>query len=141
MLHELAHAWAQITLTEADEEAFLELRGLDSWDGPGQSWKELGREHAAEVIAWALLDEPNALLFLNENPDGTRQPEFRLLSIDESSVESLYEAFVALTGAEPAFRSPEEWDSEALYAEWRARMPTTSPEARRIDTRDPPDTP
>lgn len=130
MLHELAHAWADITLTEQDRKAFVELRGLSAWNDRSQPWKDRGTEQTAEVIAWALLDEPNALLFLSDRPDGSPQPEFRLLSIGNSSVESLHEAFVVLTGMEPVFRSPSEWDSESLYVEWKARMPTTSPEAR-----------
>lgn len=131
MLHELAHAWANHVLSEADKQAFVELRGLDSWNDQTRAWKQRGTEHAAEVIAWALLEEPNALLFFGEGPDGSKKPEFRLLSIDNSSVESLHEAFVQLTGMEPVFRTPSDLDSVALYKDWQARMPATSPEARR----------
>lgn len=132
MLHELAHGWARGVLTEDEKQAFMELRGVASWNGPNGAWEDCGSEHVAEVIAWALLDEQNSQLFLIDDLNGQKKPEFRLFSIENSSVESLHESFVQLTGLEPVFRSPSEWDSVALYADWQTRMSSYSPEARRL---------
>lgn len=37
-------------------ERFLELRGLESWNGGDVPWRERGFEHAAEILAWHLGD-------------------------------------------------------------------------------------
>jgi hypothetical protein len=59
LLHELGHAWVAANLTEAERSAFIELRGLEAWNGTAP-WNEKGTEQAAEVIAWAL-DEDSHL--------------------------------------------------------------------------------
>lgn len=57
MLHELGHVFDRHALTDADREAFMQLRGVDSWqDG---EWLEMGQEHLADVVAWGL-DETTA---------------------------------------------------------------------------------
>jgi hypothetical protein len=84
LLHELAHAWAYQALDSETRNRFLDLRGLDTWQDNSVSWKEHGTEHAAEVIAWGLMDEE---LFLT-SISGTESPQ-------------LAEAFVLLTGREP----------------------------------------
>jgi hypothetical protein len=132
LLHELAHGWSRAALTKDKKQEFMELRGIGSWNDRSQARKEeRGIEHAAEVIAWALLDEPNSQLFLTDDPNGQKRLEFRLLNIE--TVESLHDAFLQLTGLEPVFRLPSEWDSEALYADWQTHMSSYSPEARRLE--------
>lgn len=130
MLHELAHAWANHNLSDAEREAFVASRGLSAWNDQLDEWKARGTEQAAEIIAWALLDEPNTVRYIVTQDDGTPEASFRLLSIENSSVEALHEGFVELTGMEPIFRTPADWDSQALEAKWQARMSrVVSPEA------------
>ena len=132
MLHELGHAWAHLNLSDAERAAFTTHRGLAAWNDQGDSWNHRGTEHAAEIIAWALTDEPHATRFTFVSNDGTPQSIFRLLTIENSSVEALHDGFVELTGMEPIFRSPQEWDSEALESEWQANVGAmSSPETNR----------
>jgi hypothetical protein len=132
MLHELAHAWANLHLTDAQRERFAELRGLEVWNDPKHDWEERATEHAAEIIAWALMDEPIHVRYVAENASGRRHVEYRLLTIEESGVEKMCELFVTLTGRQLVYRDTEECDSELLEVEWQARMITasSSPEAR-----------
>lgn len=55
-LHELAHAWTRVHLTDAKRAAFLELRGLKTWNDPTMPWGERGFEVAANVIQAGLED-------------------------------------------------------------------------------------
>jgi hypothetical protein len=84
LLHELAHAWGYQTLDSEIRNRFLDLRGLHTWQDDSVSWQEHGTEHAAEVIAWGLMDE-----------------ELFLTSISGTEPHQLAEAFVLLTGREP----------------------------------------
>jgi hypothetical protein len=126
LLHELAHAWANLNLSQDERESFADYRGLDAWNDVEDAWKQRGTEHAAEIISWALLDEADHVRFTTTLPDGSVQAEFRLLNIDNSRVEALHDGFVELTGAEPVFRSPAEWDSKTLETQWQARMTAIS---------------
>jgi hypothetical protein len=56
MLHELAHAWAREHLSADDRHTFVELRGAASWNDRDDPWAERGTEHAAEILAWGLMD-------------------------------------------------------------------------------------
>ena len=84
ILHELAHAWGHQTLDDETRNRFLDIRGLDTWQGNSVAWEEQGIEHAAEVIAWGLIDE-----------------DLLLTSIGEADSVQLAEAFELLTGREP----------------------------------------
>jgi hypothetical protein len=68
LLHELAHAWTQQALTEEAREQFLALRGLGTWGDDEFPWAEQGSEQAAEVIAWALMDEDLHLAISDADP-------------------------------------------------------------------------
>ncbi len=68
VLHELAHAWTEQTLTEEAREQFLALRGLDTWGDDEFPWEEQGSEQAAEVIAWALIDQDLQLAVGDTDP-------------------------------------------------------------------------
>ena len=85
LMHELAHAWAEYTLTEAQRRAFLEERGLESWRD-GVPWEERGTEHAAQIIAWGLGDRP-----------------IRLLKTPDAGFDRLAAGFSLLTGHLPLF--------------------------------------
>ena len=83
-LHEFAHAWAETTLTDAEKQAFLELRGLDHWtdrDTPRHEW---GAEHIAEVVSWGLMDQ-----------------KVRIIRIYDAKPEQLTEAFEFMVGTDP----------------------------------------
>jgi hypothetical protein len=58
LIHELGHVWTVQHADETTRAEFLELRGLEDWNGPDLAWDERGTEHAAEILAWGLLDEP-----------------------------------------------------------------------------------
>lgn len=53
-LHELAHAWDRWNLTDQDRRRFLDLRGLDSWQGSEVPWAQRGTEELAQLIARVL---------------------------------------------------------------------------------------
>jgi hypothetical protein len=84
LLHELAHVWLTTELDEEVRQDFLSFRDLDFWWGHGLPWVETGVEHAAEIIAWGLMDEGVPL---------TRLPD--------RSCETLIEGFWLLTGEQP----------------------------------------
>lgn len=110
MLHELAHAWADATLTDADRAAFVAHRGLRTWGEHHHPWAERATEHAAEIVAWALSEESALVPWVMEGPDGPRST-LRLLRISDSEPEQLVEAYRLLTGSEPPFREAAEWET------------------------------
>ena len=84
ILHELAHAWDQQTLDNQTRNRFLDARELDTWQDNSVAWEKQGIEHAAEVIAWGLMDE-----------------DLLLVSIGETDSVQLADAFELLTGRAP----------------------------------------
>lgn len=69
-VHELAHAWDRVALTDDRRAAFMALRGLHTWRGTdpnGEDWLERGAEHAAEIMTWGLLDRPMMVVFIPDN--------------------------------------------------------------------------
>jgi hypothetical protein len=52
LLHELGHVYDRYTLSDADREAFMALRGVTAWQDA--VWLQSGQEHLADVLAWAL---------------------------------------------------------------------------------------
>jgi hypothetical protein len=83
LLHELAHGWVEVNLTDRERERFLAIRGLSTWNDQSVEWDARGFEHAAEIIAWGIGDQS----------DGTLAP-----SIPRNSPDELAAAFEALTG-------------------------------------------
>ena len=55
LLHELAHAYDNHMLDDATRDELLELAHADSWRH--DDWHLAGGEHAANVIAWGLMEE------------------------------------------------------------------------------------
>ena len=87
ILHELAHVWAATALTDDQKCAFSRQRGCAAWaEGP---WENRACEHAAEVIAWALMDR-----------------DLIVVMIPDHEPEKLAEAYRSLTGSEPVLRLP-----------------------------------
>jgi hypothetical protein len=84
LLHELGHVWTVEHLDETARESFLGERGLTVWSEPGVDRDQLGTEHAAEILAWGLMDEGTWAARL---PNG--------------DCDVLRAAFIVLTGVEP----------------------------------------
>ena len=62
----------------------LSRAGVASWADPADTWADQGREHAANVVAWALMEDPLVI--------GQTYPNDRT---------SLEEGFAILTGRKP----------------------------------------
>ena len=103
MIHELAHAWIESTFTDADRDAFLELRGLDTWTG-GESWDERGAEQAAEIITWAVMDRDISVRWIETDAHAEVAETTRLYKVPNSNSDQLVLAYRHLTGNEPVAR-------------------------------------
>jgi hypothetical protein len=85
MLHELAHVWEADEVSSEERQHFMLSReGVSSWADPADAWADQGREHAANVIAWALMEDPVVI--------------DRTYPNDRTSLE---QGFAILTGREP----------------------------------------
>lgn len=111
LLHELAHVWEAHAVPQDRHEPFMAMReGVKSWAGLDDSWEERGREHAANVIAWGLLEDP--------------YPISRTYPNDS---ESLTAAFRFITGADPLHDGgPEIPKPDRSYSEGRTNPPLES---------------
>ena len=49
--HELAHAWDRWNLTDADRHTYMDLRGLEAWQGSDIPWEERGQEDLAILVS------------------------------------------------------------------------------------------
>jgi hypothetical protein len=85
LLHELAHVWASHNLPSAKHEPFMAMRAdAISWASSEVAWAQRGSEHAANVIAWGVLEDP-----------------FPISRTYPNDPDALRAAFVFLTGIEP----------------------------------------
>jgi hypothetical protein len=89
IVHELAHAWQDLNLDEADERRFLQLRNLTTWNSWDVPWAFRGTEQAAEILTWGVGDR--AIPPLLEGDDDPEQ---------------LRAAYEMLTGSLPPDRVP-----------------------------------
>lgn len=81
LLHELAHAWDAHNLPEDRRGPFMALRtDVDSWTGADVPWERRGIEHAANVIAWGLLEDPYPISRTYPNDPDSLTQAFRLLT-------------------------------------------------------------
>lgn len=94
ILHELSHLWTAEFVDAATQQEFLDVRGLEQWSGD-IPWEAKGTEQAAEVLTWALLDEP-VMWRLRDVPLFPRIPHATCMG--------LAEAYETLTGALPTQR-------------------------------------
>lgn len=83
LLHELSHVWTHQNMTDPERDAFLAMRDLEHWGRPAR-WYRQGAEHAAEIMAWGLLDV-----------------DVGVLTVAPSDPESLDAGFRYLTGVDP----------------------------------------
>lgn len=54
VVHELAHAWTFVHLTDEDRLEFALRRGTPTWRSREHPWIDRASEHAAEIITWYL---------------------------------------------------------------------------------------
>lgn len=108
MLHELAHAWANNSLSDRAKEDFVRSRQLPSWNDHDNAWEQRGTEHVAETIAWALAEDPHHVRWVETLRDGTKQSTHRILTLG-LDVDNLLDNFKLLTGMDPVFRQPAKW--------------------------------
>lgn len=81
LLHELAHVWEAHNVAVAKHEPFMAMRdGVVSWAGLDVAWDELGREQAANVIAWGLLEDPHPIPRTYPNDPDSMLAAFRFLT-------------------------------------------------------------
>jgi hypothetical protein len=81
LLHELAHAWDAHNLPEDRRGPFMTIRtDVDSWTGADVPWERRGIEHAANVIAWGLLEDPYPISRTYPNDPESLTQAFRLLT-------------------------------------------------------------
>ena len=58
VLHELAHAWEQHTLSDLERQTMLYYVERAVWHDRDRPWLDSGAEVVANNIAWGLMDEP-----------------------------------------------------------------------------------
>lgn len=83
-LHELAPVWMEDHLDAAARRRYMEQERLETWEDPDSLWSDRAVEHAAETIAWGLMDHP-----------------VYVLRIGGPSTDELTEGFELLTGVAP----------------------------------------
>jgi hypothetical protein len=83
LVHELAHAWDDVNLTDDDRSSLLSVVGGDAWYDTDVDWGARGAERFAETIVWGLYDQ-------------RRRPT----KVDVPCAD-LHRAFVEITGHEP----------------------------------------
>jgi hypothetical protein len=54
IVHELAHAWTFVHLTDGDRLDFAMRRGTPTWRSREHPWMDRASEHAADIITWYL---------------------------------------------------------------------------------------
>jgi hypothetical protein len=80
ILHELGHAWLSRSVSQRLQTAFLELRGLETWNDRDQPWHQRGAEHAADIIAWALMDRDVWMYRIRPNDPSSLLAGYQLLT-------------------------------------------------------------
>ena len=78
VLHELAHAWEQHTISDETRNIVLAQSGLSTWHDRQLPWLHSGAEVAANTIAFGLLDLP--LTEIDAEFFETQLDRFRLLT-------------------------------------------------------------
>ncbi len=80
VVHEMAHMWIDVNVSEATAAAFMNLRGADNWNDREQDWFDRGTEQAAEIVAIGLLDERPAFVNLRDASCASLTGGFELLT-------------------------------------------------------------
>lgn len=81
VLHELAHIWEAHRIDDTRRQEFSSLRdGVTAWASQDVSWDQRGIEHAANVIAWGLLEDPYPISRTYPNDPESMIDAYRLLT-------------------------------------------------------------
>ena len=81
VLHEMAHAWASIDLTEQRKDEFQALRGWTDWSNHAEvAWHNNGAEQAAEIMVWGLIDRPIGIVTINNHSCDDLDSGYRVLT-------------------------------------------------------------
>lgn len=81
LLHELGHAWEARNVAASEHGPFMAMRdGVSAWATLDVAWAERGREHAANVIAWGLLEDPYPISDTYPNDPDSMLDAFRFLT-------------------------------------------------------------
>jgi hypothetical protein len=80
VVHELAHAWSEASLTAEDRERFLGLRDLPTWNSWGEPWGMRGCEQAAEIITWGVTGGAVTVLVPTDDAPEQLQTAYDLLT-------------------------------------------------------------
>lgn len=81
ILHETAHAWAEVGLTDERKAAFQQLRGWDVWRNHADfEWYENGSEQAAEMMVWGLVDRPLGIVTIHDTSCDDLEAGYRTLT-------------------------------------------------------------
>ncbi|MDH3308566.1 MAG: hypothetical protein OEO77_13745, partial [Acidimicrobiia bacterium] len=81
LLYELAHVWEAQAVSPTRHEPFMAMRdGVKSWAGIDDAWEARGRAHAANVIAWGLLEDPYPVSLTYPNDPDSLLSAFRYLT-------------------------------------------------------------
>jgi hypothetical protein len=81
VLHEVAHAWASIGLSEQRQDEFQALRGYTEWrNHVDLAWHENGAEQAAEIMVWGLVDRPVGIVTIKGHSCDELDAGYRVLT-------------------------------------------------------------
>jgi hypothetical protein len=81
VLHEIAHAWASVDLSDQRKEDFQTLRGWTEWSNHADvAWHDNGAEQAAEIMVWGLIDRPLAIVTINDHSCDDLEAGYRVLT-------------------------------------------------------------
>lgn len=81
VLHEIAHAWASIDLSEQRKDDFQALRGWTDWSNHADvAWHDNGAEQAAEIMVWGLIDRPVGIVTISDHSCDDLDAGYRALT-------------------------------------------------------------
>lgn len=81
IVHEVAHAWLDRSLSDERKAAFRELRGWTYWRNyEAAAWHENGTEQAAEIVMWGVIDRPVELIRITQNSHDELVAGYRTLT-------------------------------------------------------------
>jgi hypothetical protein len=83
ILHELGHVWAHENLDAETRQDFIDMRDLEVWQDRQVPWAEQGQEHAAEILAWGLMDEEISMTSIGESDPAQLVVAYQILTSSE----------------------------------------------------------
>ncbi len=81
VLHEMAHAWASVELSDQRKDEFQALRGWAEWSNHADiAWHDNGAEQAAEIMVWGLIDRPIGIVTISDHSCDDLDAGYRVLT-------------------------------------------------------------